>query len=216
MKNILLIATLLFVAAGCGAGSYITSSWTASNIQPQKYKKIMVLGLIGEPDRSLRENMENHLVGDLKALGYDAVCACNEFNPKAFENMNEKEAITKLHDSGIDAVITIVLLDKTKEKYYVPGRVYYTPFVIYHDRFYNYYRTMYERVYREGYYVTDTRYFWESNLYDLKDNTLLYSAQSQSFDPASSETLGHEYGKMIVKNLVAKNILHDQATLKAY
>jgi hypothetical protein len=69
---------------------------------------------------------------------------------------------------------------------------------------------MYERIYSEGYYATDTKYFWESNFYDLGSNQLMYSAQSQSFDPASTETLGHEYGQMIVKNMVQKNILSDQ------
>lgn len=210
MKNIIAAAILFFIVAGCGTSSRITSSWKAGNVQPKQYNKILVLGLINEPDRTIRENMEEHLVGDLKDLGYKAVCSCDEFNPKEFENMNEKQALDKLSNSGIDAVLTIVLLDKSKEKYYVPGRVYYSPYVIYHNRFWGYYRTMYDRVYTPGYYVADTKYFWESNFYALDGKELLYSAQSQSFEPGSAQTPGHEYGQMIIKDMVKNNVLTNQ------
>ncbi|MBL0131595.1 MAG: hypothetical protein IPP43_11100 [Chitinophagaceae bacterium] len=210
MKHILAtIVVFLFLASGCGPSSRITSSWRAENVQPQKFKKVVVLGLIRENDRTLREKMEQHLVGDLKELGYDAVCSCDQYNPKAFENMGEEEAISKLHTSGVDAVLTIVLLDKMQERYYVPGRVVYSPYTIYQGRFWRYSRMMYDRIYTEGYYTTDTKYFWETNLYDLASNNLVYSSQSQSFDPVTSESLGHEYGQMIVEDMVKKNVLTD-------
>ncbi|MBI5370974.1 MAG: hypothetical protein HZA79_02980 [Sphingobacteriales bacterium] len=207
MKQLLKLAVLLlFLLPGCSS-SRITSSWKADNVQPQAFKKIIVLGLIRENDRSLRENMEQHLVAELKNLGYDASCSCDEYNPKTFENLNEEQAISKLRNSGVDAVLTVVLLDKTRERFYVPGRVQYTPYRVYYNRFWGYSRTMYGRIYSEGYYTEDTKYFWESNLYDLKTNNLLYSAQSQSFDPASSERMGDEYGRMISNDLVKKNVL---------
>jgi hypothetical protein len=203
---IVLVALLL----GCGPTSHITSSWKAENVYPKQYKKIVVLGLIREADRSIREKMEQHIVGDLTDLGYKAVCSCDEYNPKAFEGMNEQEAISKLRKDGIDAVLTVTLLDKTRERYYVPGRVYYSPYYIYQHRFYGYYQTMFDRIYSEGYYVMNTKYFWESNFYDLESNQLIYSAQSQSFDPDNAESLSHEYGKMIVMNMVKNNILSKQ------
>jgi hypothetical protein len=211
MKPLLkIIVVLLFLFWGCGPSSYITSSWKAENVHPKKYNKIVVLGLIREADRSIREKMEQHMVADLKELGYNAVCSCDEYNPKAFEGMTEQQAIAKLREAGVDAVLTVSLLDKAREKNYVPGNVYYSPYYVYHHRFYGYYRTIYDRIYMEGYYVINTRYFWESNFYDMETNQLLYSAQSQSFDPSSTEALSHEYGQMIVKNMVKNNILTNQ------
>ena len=204
------VLLLLFLFWGCGSSSYITSSWKAENVQPKKYNKIVVLGLIREADRTIREKIEQHIVGDLTHLGYNAVCSCDEYNPKAFDGMSEQQAIAKLRNSGVDAVLTVTLLDKTREKYYVPGRVYYSPYYVYQHRFYGYYRTMYDRIYSEGYYVTNTKYFWESNFYDMEKDQLLYSAQSQSFDPNSTESLSHEYGQMIVKNMVKNNVLVNQ------
>lgn len=206
-----LFAALLFILVSCSS-SRITSSWKAENIQAKKYNKILVLGLIREADRSVREKMEQHVLGDLREQGYNAICACEEFGPKAFENMTETEALKKLKDSDVDGVLTIVLLDKAREKYYVPGRVTYSPYVIYHHRFWGYYTTMHDRIYTPGYYETQTKYFWESNFYDMGSKKLLYSVQTQSFDPTSTESLADEYGKLIVKDLVATNILSKQPT----
>ncbi len=203
---------LLLMVAGC-TSSMITSTWKAENIAVKKYHRILVLGLIREADRTIQENMENHFVGDLKQLGYNAVSSLQEYGPKAFAKMNEEEAIHKLQNSGIDAVITIVLLNKEKERRYVPGNIIYSPYGYYYNRFWGYRSVLYNRIYENEYYVINTKYFWESNLYDMSTQKLVYSVQTQSFDPANSESLGHEYGRMIVKNMLAANVLQKQGNL---
>lgn len=210
MKNIPFAAGVLFLLfTGCSS-SRITSSWSAAGAVPKKYNKVMVLGLIRDQDRSICEYMEKHFVDDLKGLGYSAVSAQAEFGPKAFENMCEKDAVDKIRSSGADAVITIVLLDKSKEQYYVPAQRQNLPRSVYYRRFGGYYTTIFDRIYTPGYYVTDTKYFWESNLYDMNTKDLVYSVQTESFDPNSSESMGHEYGKLIVENMVKKNVLIKQ------
>jgi len=212
-SSLLLITGLIFLAA-CNT-TRMTSSWKAENVEAQQYKKILVLGLINGPDRSIRENMEQNIGSNLRDLGYNTICACDEYDPKTFENMTEKEALTKLANGGVDAVLTIVLLDKTKEKYYVPGNVYYSPYAVYHNQFWGYYTTMHDRVYSKGYYVTDTKYFWETNLYSMdKAPQLLFSAQSRSFDPQSTSSLTYQYGQMIIKDLLKKKVIKDQKTEK--
>jgi hypothetical protein len=81
---------------------------------------------------------------------------------------------------------------------------------MYYNRFWGYSRTMYGRIYTEGYYTEDTKYFWETNLYALDKNELLYSAQSQSFDPASTERMGNEHAMMITRNMLKKDVLINQ------
>lgn len=191
---------------GCNS-SRITTSWKAEEVKAQHYNKILVLGLIREADKSLQENMENHLVGDLKTLGYNAVSSFAEYGPKAFDKLDEDAAIAKLKNSGVDAVITIVLLDKQKEKKYVPGNTYYTPYRHYYNRFWGYRTTLYNRIQEPGYYVTDTRYFWESNLYEMSSQKLIYTVQTESFDPVSTENMAHEYGQLMVKDLVKNNVI---------
>jgi len=194
---------LLLASSGCNT-SKITSSWTAQQITSRHYNKIMVLGLIQEKDRTLRERMEQHFVGDLADLGYTAVSSLQEYGPKAFDGLDEKTAVEKIKNSGVDAVITIVLLDKRKEQKYVTGQ--YVP----RDNFWDYVGIQNARIYQSGYYVTDTRYFWESNFYDISNLSLLYSVQTKSFSPSSKESMSHEYGQLIVKNMERKNVLQQQ------
>lgn len=197
----------MLIAAGCSSSSRITSSWKAENVQPREYKKVLVLGLMNVPDRTMREKMEMHLVGELKALGYNAVCACEEFGPKAFDNMTEEAAVDELKNEGIDAVLTVVLLDKQKERRYEPGNIYYSPYGYYYNRFWGYRRTLFLRIHEPGYYVSDTKYFWESNLYEMPGQQLVYSVQTQSFNPDNADMLGNEYAKLIIKNMVKHNVL---------
>ena len=216
MKNIMLISfTLLALVSGC-ASSKIKSSWKQPTVIAQKPAKIMVVGVIKESDRYIQENMENHFVGDLKDLGYNAVSSLQEYGPKAFDQMEEQAAIEKLRNSGVDAVITIVLLDKKKERRYVPGNLYFSPYGYYYNRFWGYRTVLSHRIYEPGYYITDTKYFWESNLYDMSTQKLVYSVQTRSFDPATSESMGHEYGRLIVKNMEKENILLSKGSAKAF
>jgi hypothetical protein len=215
MKKIFYTALLLLLSGSCNT-SKITTSWKAQNAVAKKYSKILVIGLIREADRTIREKMENHLVGDLHDIGYNAVPALSEYGPKAFDNMSETAVLDKLKNSGVDAVITIVLLDKEKEKSYVPARVYYSPYNYYQKRFWGYYDVLSRRIYEPDYYVTSTKYFWESNLYDMSEQKLLYSAQTESFDPSSAESMGHEYGKMIVKDMVKENVLPEHKNIATY
>jgi hypothetical protein len=101
----------------------------------------------------------------------------------------------------------MVLLDKEKERYYVPDRIYYTPFTVYHRHFWGYYHLMYGRIYEPGYYAENTNYFWECNLYDLQTNRIVYSVQTRSFDPSSAYVAAHEYGRLISNDLTEKGLL---------
>ena len=83
---------------------------------------------------------------EIAEKGYAAVSSLKEYGPRSFENMKEAEVIGQLRNSGVDAVLTIVMLDKQRERYYIPGRVYYTPYIVYHRRFWGYYSTMYDRI----------------------------------------------------------------------
>ncbi len=210
MKTKIIFAAIALLLLSACSSSRITNSWSVASSSPKKYNKILVLGLIPDQDRSIRGFMEQHFVDDLKGLGYNAASAMAELGPKAFENMCEKDAVDKIRNSGADAVLTIVLLDKTKEQYYVPPQRQNLPRAVYYRRFGGYYTTIYDRIYTPGYYVTDTKYFWESNLYEMNSKDLVYSVQTESFDPASSESLGHEYGKLILEDMVKKNVLAKQ------
>ncbi len=210
LAKVLLLVIMIFISC---TTSRITSSWKAPDAQDKSFKKILVLGLLHENDRSLKEKMEEHVVGDLKNLGYDAICSCEEYGAKTFENMKESEALQKLNGGGIDAVLTIVLLNKAKERYYVQNKRDQSNYSMHNRDWWDYYSTMHDHIYQPGYYTESTKYFWESNFHDLAAKQMLYSVQTESFDPSSKETLAHEYGKLIINDMVKSKILASKTPL---
>jgi hypothetical protein len=207
--KILLLIAGIFLFNNCSV-TRITSTWKAPDSSVTDINKIMVLGIIREADRNLRIQMENHLVNDLEKLGYSVASSYKQYGPKMFQDMTEQQANEKLRTDGIDAVITVVLLDKQKERYYVPARPIYSPYGPYHDQFWSYYNSLSIRIEGGGYYQVRTKYFWESNFYDLKENKLLYSVQTQSFDSKSTYNLAHEYGQKIINSMLKNNVLQKQ------
>ena len=192
----------------CGSSTKVTSSWKSNNAPSStaSLKKIMVLALLPEKDRNIQQTMEKGLVEKLAEKNIQAFSAYEQYGPSRFSK-DEKQALNQFKKSGADGVITIVLLDKQKERDYVPGNVMGRPYGLYYNRFWGYYNNLYDRVYTQGYYETNTNYFFESNLYNLKSDKLLYSAQTESFDPNSTEQLAREYSKSIVEDMSKGGVL---------
>lgn len=201
------IMALLFLAA-CNT-TYVTSSWKAKDAALRSYDKVLVIGLMGDTNRLLRQSLEKELASDLQKKGINAVSAYEEYGPKVFVKMSEEQMNNVIKKKGFDGVITISLLNKKKERYYVPQHMYYTPYYVYgYPYFWGYYSVMYDRTYSPDYYYEeDVHYFWESNLYDLGTGKLVYSAQSRSFNPQSADKLANDYGKMLVRDLVQNGIV---------
>lgn len=208
MKSFNLLLVILLLAA-C-TSTRITSSWkSADSTASKSLKKILVVAVMNDKDRRIREHMESHLVASLIDNGYDAISSMEEYGPKTFSKMSEEEVLRQLHSNEIDAVITISLLDKSRERSYVPGTVTYQPSYMMYNRFWPYYHAYYGRVYTPGYYTVNTKYFFETNLYGLNgtDKDLIYSAQSEAFDPASADEMAHGYAKAIIRDMKSKDLL---------
>lgn len=194
------ILTGLVLFLGACSNTKVTSSWKEPETSLDKSQKIMVLGLVNDREGRLRGQMEKEMVLALQKQGYQAVSAFDQFGPKAFKGLKEEQALNKLRKDDIDKVLTIVMLDKSKEKNYVPGNNMY-PYGPFYGRWWGYYNWMYGRVYQPGYYTTNTRYFLESNLYSIRDKQLLYSIQTETFDPASAERMAVVYTNKVVADM---------------
>ena len=206
LLSIIFVAGCCIMMVQCGPSTKISYSWKNTNVA-KTYRNILVVAMMNRQNHALRSNMENHLVNDLTNRGVEAHAAIPLLGPKALEGKSEESVLEYIKQPNVDAILTIVLLNKQKEKYYVPGRVYYTPYVMYHRHFWGYYQTVYGRIYEPGYYEENTEYFWESNLYDAKTKELIYSIQTTSFDPASTDKLAHEYGQIISNELFKQELI---------
>jgi hypothetical protein len=202
----LLISLILVLLVACQP-TKITKTWTAENAGPKRYKKVLVLSVLPETETELGIKIENHLADDLRGMGYLAIAANKIFPPGTFVRGDSARAKAALEGKGFDGVMTIVLLDKNKQPYFVPGKI--TDYTQYNrlSGFDRYYNTVAEQIYTPGYYGEETKYVWENNFYDLISRKMVYSARSRSFDITSKSTLAHSYGQLMAASLVKKNIL---------
>jgi hypothetical protein len=90
--------------------------------------------------------------------------ALHEFGPKGLANLGEEETYIKLCSKGIDAVITIALIDKGKEIKSKSHKAAGYPGKYYYDRIWNY--KIIQAEFTNG-NLEEAEYFWETILFDL-------------------------------------------------
>jgi hypothetical protein len=203
MKSLSLL--LLIVLAGCSS-TRITSSWTAPSAGASDYQKIMVVSRLSKEDSALRRKMEEHMVADLKAIGYKAVAFTTEFKEGELKDIRYDSVRQKLSARHIDGVLTIDLLAKEQERVYVKEKVAVQPGNTPLGSFWEPPARVTQESNRSGYYVTTTQYYWESKFYNVQAVALMYNVQTTAFDAASIPALAHKYGKQIVTDM-QKNYL---------
>lgn len=208
MKTLKLLPVVIGVLFLSCSSSKLTSSWKAKDAITKTYYNIMVWGILTENDSTLKRNMESHLVNDLVEKGYHAISSLEVFGSRSYTKLTEKEIVDQFRNSGVDAVVSIALLNKEKEQVYVSTGVATNP--VSFDQVDKYYSSIYDRVFTPGYYVTSINYFWESNLFEVKEAKLVYSAKTKSFDPASANMLAHENGLLLIKDMVKQKVIVDQ------
>ena len=148
---------MLVALSGCGSSTSILRSWhdPAVTVTDGAYNKVLVIGLIkDEATRRASEDrmaafMNGHGVVSYAYLGADV------------ETINEEGMNARMVMDGIDAVLIMRLLDRTKEQTYVPGTVYPT----YYRDPWSYYGYSYSAYHSPGYVQTDITYTVETNLY---------------------------------------------------
>lgn len=209
MKRIVFMVAvgMAFSAAiflGSCKSTQLVSSWKDKELTIQQSSKILVIALMGNNDRKLRENVENALVGNLKDQGISAGSALAEYGPKDFEGLEEKAALEKIKSKGYDGTFTIALLDKSKQKRYVPGGIGFGP--MYYG-FWGYYHPMYARLYDPGYYQVTNKFMLEANFFNLAQDKLVYSAQTNSTDPSSPHALAQAFTKILLEDMLKKGLI---------
>lgn len=169
----------------------------------------MVWAILPESDSILRTQIETHLVNDLVTKGYHAISSIQVYKEKAYQKLTSEEIVAQYKSTGVDAVITMVLLNREKEEKYYPGG-YFTQPANNYGTLDNYYNRVYERVLTPGYYVSTTNYFLQGNLFEVNNGQLVYSVQTKSFDSYTTNLLAHENGLLIIKDMLKKKIIINQ------
>lgn len=210
MKKLNFLAPLILLAlvSACSPSTKITGSWKAPEAKEGGYSNIFVTALT---DRLVaRQTIENDIDAILKE---DGITASSSFEiiPPGFKATpeNKQQVLDQIQAAGHDAILTVALLDQTSETRYVPGSTMYSPMMYggYYGSFYGYYSYYNPVMYDPGYYTTDKNYYIEMNLYDAQTEALVWSAQSETTNPASLESFSKTFAQSVEYQMVKDGLI---------
>lgn len=199
---------LFTLVNSCSSPTAIISSWEKDNLQ-KDYDNVMVAALT--TTETSKVTLENELVESLEDNeNVDAHKSMEALPPDIVESDNQKAKIFEnLQSSGVDGILTVSVIDKDTEARYVPGTTVYNPINAYgyYGTFWDYYDYWYPQFSAPGYYTLDKVYYLESNLYDAETEELVWSAQSQTYNPIDLESFADNYSDEIVDELDDQDII---------
>lgn len=197
---------------GCKPATEITGSWKNSNEQAaaNTISTIVVAALTERTNA--RQTVEDNLAAELNRNGYKTIKTMNILPPTFVDEKtpDRKMLDAKIHETNAEAVLTVALLEKQTETRYQPGSYGYAPIPRfgYYGSFWGYYSHWYPTITSPGYYTEDKVYFIETNLYDAKSEQLLWSAQSQTYNPGNLTKFSKDLAKAVISKMKEDGVLN--------
>jgi hypothetical protein len=207
-QTIFLMLLLAMTMSACGPSQQITGSWVNHEALPKgPYKSIFILAIT--QDRKANYAVEDNVAQLLISRGIKVVKSNDIFPPKfsATNDITKEQMAQAIKEAGCDGVFTIALLDTKTEQRYQPGTTYSPISIGFYGSYYGYYNYYYPQVYSPGYYTTDKTYYIESNFFDLASDLLLWSIQSQAYNPSSFDSWFHGYSQLMLKKLNSEGLI---------
>jgi hypothetical protein len=169
----ILFAVTVFYMAGC-SGIKVTSVWVDPEYQGDGIDNVFVVGV--SKDDGLRRIFEDEFVTLFKQRNVQATSSYRVITDE--ELRDEKILDDKVNASGSDTILMTRLIDIRKDTQYIPPDYVYAPPSYYHGGWHGYYNRAY--MVSPGYTVEYETAVLETNLYDLKNDKLIWSARSDA------------------------------------
>ena len=207
-RLILTLLAAVFLLAGCGGMSTIKTSWRDGADAAGTPRKLAVFVVV--KDDNLRRMAENRVVQSLQP-GIAAEAAHQLGLSPEIENPDVRK---RLAQAGFDAALLARLVSVDKTQSLVPPQPpflpepflwrrgpypYFSPFYPFHP-FYPY-------AYTTPQVIEDTRVIVETLLYRLPEGKPVWSAVSESFNPASSSEVIEDLIPLIGRRLRDEGLL---------
>lgn len=199
-KHLLAFFTMLMLLSGCSQPK-ITSSWSSQQTLSPAWEKIVVVALVPAVEKGISQLVESHLSQDLQAMGYNAIPGAEILGPLALGPGQDSAVFNKLRQKELTTVITIALTDKKTESKFVKGHY------INAGNFMDYVGPRYALLYEPAHIETTNDYSWETRIYSLPGQDLLYQSKAISHAPPTNRLLAHELGKKVKAHLLRKKII---------
>jgi len=176
LKSISRYTLLALILSAC-VPSVSYYNWVAPDHDFKKFDKIAVFGLT----RDLQDasDFEVGMVGQLRKDGYLSIPGMTVIPPEWVKDLDVKSIRKHLISKGVDAVISLAVVDVSTRAIFVSGSNYIIPAD--RSRFGNTYISTYKEIYQPGYYTQSSTFIYEAHAYDLTsedvNNNLIWTYQ---------------------------------------
>jgi hypothetical protein len=194
------LATALILIA-CTTVTKIPLQWTDPAFQGEPFQKIFVIG-VAESDVGRRQ-FEDSFAAAISERGSSAASSYSRL-PET-DRLSEERVRQAIAGEDYDAVIVTRVLAIDEQQQYVPPRTYTAPRG--HRGYYGYYQTSWDVVHEPGYYTTTTVVRLETNLYDARTAQLVWSGQSETFDPRDTADAIASMTQSVARALAEQHLL---------
>lgn len=208
-----LLAFVLLLISCSSSNTRITKSWVNKDaVKKEKYNTIFIAAL--NPNTEDKATLENELAYWANQNNIKPVKSHEVFANVTKDNMPTKEELLNTIRGTKSEVIFTIALKDVKTADYARGSVYIPvgPTI----SFYGYYSNVFPLVYDVEYYTPDKTYYVESNIYDAETEELLWSAQSETYNPSDFENFIKGYVNSLFKQLEKDGILKKGAIEPKY
>jgi hypothetical protein len=185
----------VFLLASC-ATTKITGAWKDETFKGP-VRNVVVVGLFETPDT--REVFEVDFRDRLKARGTGAHASRTLF--PGTELPGKDAAVAEFRKSGADAVLVTRVLDMETWKNVYRGKSYFVP------TYYGFYGDYYGYVYTTARAVDEGFAYTETNLYELGNGKLVWSARAETDFKGRRYDLIRKFTKVAIRKLVEDGMI---------
>ena len=205
MKNVIQFCVLILsvsffvIIYSCsGVKTEIMSQWQEDNYQKGSIDNVLILGISSKDKPLLRKKFEN---GIAKAFMDEGLSAAPSVDYIPSDQTIDSTTFEKyFKDLNVDAVIVSRLVGINESRDYKSGYLYSIPFNNYYG-FYGYYYAGVQYANSSGYLSKNVVVVLETNIYDTKDEKLIWSGISETVDPDKASDVINSFGKELVSQL---------------
>jgi len=202
-RFVALLVILAFAVAPLLASSKIVRRWVLTGVPMPPMKKILVLAVL--ENYLIRQEFEDQMEKLLAKSGVEGIKSHMVLLPR--NEMMEVELKQRIKESGVDGVLIVRPVDVRKESQeVVTGGVWVPP-----PGYYNmwpYYSMAYGTFHATSSYTQENIIVRaEFNLYDAKNEKLVWSGETDTAYSKDFDKLGKDYAQLLVKRLKKDKVI---------
>jgi hypothetical protein len=178
-----------------------TSTWAPGNAQPVSAHGMEIAAVFINPNQQLRRLSEDVLASEITRFGGIGIAS---YNIMSADPKNRDLARRKLKEAGVDAVISMRVVNHDQVVSYTPGYWTGSPW---HSSLWGYWGYGWGSVYMPGYLETETLVGVETLLYSLDQDKLLWAGVSETFNAKDIESAVRKIAKKAVSRMYEQSVL---------